>query len=126
MGDAEKGSQSRVERAIDVSPEELQALSPDRLKALQKKYGLELQIRSTAEGIGKLLGELGRPVDIGMVAEFTRGFDRTSGGFDRYYDRDIPTMEFGEEIINPAERLSTKIDRVAADIARVGKQMREK
>lgn len=76
-----------AKRAIDVSPEDLQALTPDALRELQQKHGLELSIRSSARGIDKILETLGRE-EIGNIAVFDRGFDRTSPGYDKYYNRD--------------------------------------
>ena len=93
------------QHAVELSAADLKALTADNLEALHQKFGVEVQIRSTKTAIDEILKTIGRE-GIGPVAEFTRGFDRTSGGFDRYYNRDIPTMQrFGDEVINPAEGL---------------------
>jgi hypothetical protein len=90
-------------QAVELSAGDLKALSLESLESLHQKYGLDVQIRSSRVAIDQILKEIGREGP-GAAAEFTRGFDRTSGGFDRYYNRDIPTMErLGDEVINPAD-----------------------
>lgn len=87
---------------VDLDASDLKALTFESLQALHKKHGLEVQVRSTRAVIDEILSEVGRE-GLGPVAEFTRGFDRTSPGFDRYYNRDIPTLtKLGDELINPA------------------------
>lgn len=91
-------AEEQDERIVELRGEDLRALSAESLRRLNEKYGVEVSVRSTRGAIDELLKELARE-DIGIIAQgqFTRGFDRSFPGFDRYYDRDI-TVEFGEEI----------------------------
>ncbi|MEU6432429.1 hypothetical protein ABZ860_41535 [Microbispora sp. NPDC046973] len=86
--------------SIELSGEELRTLSMDNLRELQERFGLEISIHSTRTAIDTILRDIGREGG-GLTAEFTRGFDRTSPGYDRYYNRDIPTSLPGEEIVLP-------------------------
>lgn len=90
-------------RFVEVSPTDLQALTPDKLKELQERFGLEVQIRSSSAGIAKILGAIGRPGDISRVAVYDRGFDRTSPGYDKYYDRDRSSVF--DKVLDPPEFL---------------------
>jgi hypothetical protein len=79
-----------LQRLVEVSPRELQGLTPETLSELQRQHGLVISIRSSSAGIGKILSELGRQPSSALVAKFDRGYDRTQGGdpYDRFYDRD--------------------------------------
>lgn len=93
-------SEEHDRRSVELSGDELKAVSVENLRGLHQKYGLEVSIRSTRKAIDEILKEIGRD-DFGLAADFTRGFDRTSGGYNRYYDRDIAIFEQFEDVINP-------------------------
>jgi hypothetical protein len=98
---AEPRGPGNVEKAISVTPQELASLTPETLEDLRQKHGLEINLRSSAPGVNRILTQLGREAEV--AADFTRGFDRTSGGFDRYYDRDIASLDPLERVSNPAD-----------------------
>ena len=79
-----------------LSAHELASLDPQKLADLQAKHGLEINLRSTSAAISDVLKTVGRA---GAVAEYDRGFDRTTPGYDKYYDRD-------KAMINPADLVS--------------------
>lgn len=85
---------------VDLSLTEFQSLDPQVLQDLQKQHGLEVQVRSNSAAVNAILTSLGR--SIGKAAEFTRGFDRTSPGYDKYYNRDFVQARPGDAVINPA------------------------
>jgi hypothetical protein len=88
----------------EISPDEFRSLTPERLTALQARYGLELRIRSSAAGVAALLGELKKePGAISLMADYDRGFDRTSPGYDKYYDRDRAIMFRPEDLVSRLE-----------------------
>lgn len=97
----------------ELSVKDLQALDPKALQELHNKYGLEVQIRSNSTAINQILTSLGRTVSADSA--FTRGFDRTSPGYDRYYDRDNAQMRPGEEVINPAVTLGQVLKTLSAE-----------
>lgn len=64
---------------------------------------VNLNLRSAHTAIGKILADIDSVKN--AVAVFDRGFDRTSPGFDRYYDRDRNMESIKDKVINPAEIL---------------------
>jgi hypothetical protein len=98
--------------AADLSLNELQALNPKTLQDLHEKYGLEVQIRSNSAAVNQILTSLGK---IGPQAAFQRGFDRTSPGYDKYYNRDFLQGRPGEDVINPAMPLQEALKTLTAE-----------
>lgn len=94
-----------VNAAVSISGKELAALNPKALANLQDKYGLEVEIRSNSGAINDILADLGNQGLTAAAKEFVRGFDRTSPGYDRYYDRDN-ALNPADLVSNPAQRLS--------------------
>jgi hypothetical protein len=66
------------------------SLNEAAIEHLQGKYGQDVQVQSTKAVLSQILSHIDRRtvVDIGAVAAYDRGFDRTSPGYDKYYDRD--------------------------------------
>ena len=87
--------------AVELSARDLQALDPAVLKDLQEQHGLEIQVRSNSTAINKILEGIGRPAGLRAVADFTRGFDRTSPGYDKYYNRDYAMRDPLEQVVLP-------------------------
>lgn len=96
-----------INAASEFSLSDLQSLDPALLKELQEQHGLEIQVRSNSDAINRLLQGLGRTgvSDATNAAEFTRGFDRTSPGYDKYYNRDFAVRDPLQEVTLPAERI---------------------
>lgn len=93
-----------IDSTVELSAQDLQALDPKVLSDLQAKHGLEIQVRSNSAAINTILTGLGRP---GLTqAEFTRGFDRTSPGYDKYYNRDFKMMDPLEQVTLPADKVN--------------------
>lgn len=72
----------------EVSPKEFQALNRVALEALQGEFGFQIQVRSAKVAINEILKSIDKLTPVDIVAAYDRGFDRTSPGYDRYYDRD--------------------------------------
>ncbi len=103
MSDA--ASKGRPNSSAELTLNELQAVDPEILKELQEKYGLEIQVRSNSEAINQLLQGVGRTAAL-SPQEFTRGFDRTNPGYDKFYDRDGPGGGGSrEQVTKPIENL---------------------
>ena len=73
------------------------ALNKAAIDHLQGKYGQDVQLHSTNAALRAILSQIDRKVITGNVSAYDRGFDRTSPGYDRYYDRDR------SNIVNPAD-----------------------
>lgn len=88
-----------------------EALNAAALDHLQGKFGHEVRVSSTRAALSEILRNIDRK-GIGSLtnaAEYDRGFDRTSPGYDKYYDRDRAN-------INPADLVSNPIDVVAQPV----------
>lgn len=84
---------------LDISLAELQSLDPQVLKRIQDAHGIEVSVRSSAAAIDQILGSLRK--DPGSAAEYTRGFDRTSDMYGKYFDRD--TSNIADQLIRPGD-----------------------
>jgi hypothetical protein len=78
-----------------------EALNETALAHLQGKYGQEVRLSTTRAALNEILRNIDRRVvGPGGIAAYDRGFDRTSPGYDKYYDRDR-AMNPADAIINP-------------------------
>lgn len=99
---ADPTSKPQIDKAVTLNLQDLQALSPEVLAQLQKEHGLEIQVRSSSAGIDRLAQNLGGAQAL-RKAEYDRGFDRTSPGYDKYYDRDRAMVNPADLVTNPAD-----------------------
>ncbi len=104
---ADPSSNPQINKSLTVNLQDLQALGPDALAELQKQHGLEIQLRSSAAGIDKIASNLATNAAKMAQAAFDRGFDRTTPGYDKYYDRDRAMMNPADLVTNPADAVKT-------------------
>lgn len=87
----------------DISPADFVALNSAAVEALEGKYGLSIRIRARSAALAAVLKEIEKISPTGPVSEYDRGFDRTSPGYDKYYDRDRSAVVDIERFDNPGE-----------------------
>jgi hypothetical protein len=82
-----------------MSPEEKQpdifeTLNRAALDHLQGKYGHEVRVKTTRAALNEILNNIDRKNlgEVATPAEYDKGFDRTSPGYDKTYDRDRADM----------------------------------
>ena len=85
-------------------PKSFGTLNEAAVEHLQGKYGQDVQVRSTKAVLAEILSHIDRRsvVDVGSVAAYDRGFDRTSPGYDKYYDRDRAALTM-EDLVRPGD-----------------------
>ncbi|MDQ1833642.1 hypothetical protein [Massilia scottii] len=109
-------NESGEERVV-LDARTLQSISPETLARLRSEFGMSVELKSTKPGLSGLLDSLTRGGTIttpqGMVAAYDRGFDRTSPGYDKYYDRDRALANPAQDLINPAINPGSLIPGVA-------------
>lgn len=91
------------EEHVIIDSRTLAALAPETLDKLRSEFGASVQLRASKQGMAALLDSLtGKPtVSAGMRAAYDRGFDRTSPGYDKYYDRDRAALTAADPVSNP-------------------------
>jgi hypothetical protein len=84
-------------------PRSFGSLNEAAIEHLQGKYGQEVQVQSTKAVLVEILSHIDRrsAIDVGAVAAYDRGFDRTVPGYDKFYDRDRASMSIGDLVTNP-------------------------
>lgn len=97
MADQKGDDSSRI-------PASFGSLNQAAVEHLQGKYGQDIQVRSTKAVLSEILSHVDRKftLDVGAVAAYDRGFDRTSPGYDKYYDRDRAALTAADLVSNPA------------------------
>jgi len=85
-------------------PRSFSSLNEAAIEHLQGKYGQDVQVTSTKAVLNEILSHIDRKsvIDVGAVAAYDRGFDRTNPGYDKYYDRDRAALNMGDLVTNPA------------------------
>jgi hypothetical protein len=94
------------EERVVLDARTLASLAPETMEKLRSEFGATIELRASKPGMASILESLTGRVTaggIGAAAEYDRGFDRTSPGYDKYYDRDRTSLTTMEEVVRPAE-----------------------
>ncbi|MBC8085710.1 MAG: hypothetical protein H7Z40_00475 [Phycisphaerae bacterium] len=86
-------------------PKSFDSLNQTAIAHLQGKYGQDVQVTSTKAVLAEILAHIDRRsvLDVGAVAAYDRGFDRTSPGYDKYYDRDRSSLSIQDLVSQPGQ-----------------------
>lgn len=98
--------QDPQEERVSLDARTLSSLSPETLARLRSEFGLSVELKSTKPGLTALLDGLTKPgavnPTLATADAYDRGFDRTSPGYDKFYDRDRAMVNPADALINPA------------------------
>lgn len=100
---------SSGEERVTIDARTLSNLNPEVLARLRSEFGIAVEIKSTKPGLTALLDSLtkgGSVAGVGAEAAYDRGFDRTSPGYDKFYDRDRGSLTVADQITNPGIDIS--------------------
>lgn len=99
-------SKNPKEERVALDARTLTSLDPETLARLRSEFGVSVELKSTKPGLAALLDNLTKGGVAGSAllpaAEYDRGFDRTSPGYDKYYDRDRSMVNPSEAVSNPS------------------------
>jgi len=98
--------------SVVVDASTLRALNPETLDRLKNEFGAKFELHASKEGLASLLDSVNRAKSltgsVPPVGAYDRGFDRTSPGYDKFYDRDraiLTASTASDAVVNPAETL---------------------
>lgn len=93
-----------AEERVTLDARTLSSLDPETLSRLRSEFGATVELKTTKPGLTALLDNLSKTgvADLAMAADYDRGFDRTSPGYDKYYDRDRAMSNPADLVTNPA------------------------